>query len=121
MTRNAPAENKRLYANNGGEPQNPDGFYPSEDLLDSLTFSLTDAVALVPGRAFIDGAGAPLMLILRHVRSHRRLAQLVHKIPRVVVLVTAQRYLPSAAGNPPRHVQRRVALGRPRGPGEPGG
>ena len=49
-----------------GLAQARDGLDPAEDLLDSLPFSLTDDVALVARGAFIDGARAPLMLVLRY-------------------------------------------------------
>src|ERR1700687_449038 len=94
-----------------GLAQSRDGLDPAEDLLDSLAFSLTDPVALVARGAFIDGARAPLMLVLRYVRCHRRLPQLAHEISRVVILVAAQRYALSAARNPCRHIQSRIALG----------
>src|SRR5437016_5673304 len=108
-----------VLASMPGFAQPRDGLDPAEDLFDSLALSLADRVAFVSRGALINGAGAPLMLVLRHVRSHRRFAQLAHKVPRIVILVAPQRYLPSAAGNPRRHVQRRVALsgsGLPRQP-----
>src|SRR3977135_2128611 len=94
-----------------GLAQSRDSLNPAEDLLDSLAFSLADAVALVSRCAFINGAGAPLMLVLRQVRRHRRFPQLAHEIPRVVILVPAQCHALSAAWNPPCHIQRRIALG----------
>ena len=50
------------------------------------------------------------MLVLRDVRCYRRIAQLAHEIPRVVILVAAQRHALRAAGNPSCHIQRRIAL-----------
>src|SRR5512135_2898 len=102
-----------------GLAESSDGLDPPEDLLDPLPFSLTDGVARVLRGSLIDGAAAPFVPVLRYVRSHRRFPELVHKISRVVVLVSAQRHPPRAAWNPRRHLQRGIALGRSRGPREP--
>src|SRR5271169_4075546 len=102
-----------------GLAQPRDGLDPTEDLFDSLALALADRVASVPGRAFINGAVAPLMLVLRHVRSHRRFPQFPHEILRVVILVSAQRHTLAPTWNPRGHVEPRIALGCSRGPREP--
>src|SRR5512143_341524 len=80
-----------------GLAESSDGLDPTEDLLDSLAFFLTDGVARVLRGPLIDGAAASFVLVLGHVRSHRRFPEFVHKISRVVVLVSAQRHPPRAA------------------------
>jgi hypothetical protein len=102
-----------------GLAQARDGLDPAEDLFDSLPFALADGVAWVPGSAFIDCAGAPCVLVLRHVRCHRRFSQLTHEISPIVVLVPTQRHTLGTAWNPCCHVQRGIALGRSSCPAEP--
>src|ERR1019366_8559341 len=55
-----------------GLAESSDGLDPTEDLLDSLAFSLTDGVARLLRGSLVDGAAAPCVLVLRYVRSHRR-------------------------------------------------
>jgi hypothetical protein len=59
----------------------------------------------VPGSAFIDSAGAPCVLVLRHVRCYRRFSQITHEISRIVVLVPSQRHTRGASWNPCHHFQ----------------
>ena len=54
-----------------GLAQASDGLDPTEDLLDTFALSLAHRVALVPRGALINRAGAPLVLVLRHVRRRR--------------------------------------------------
>src|SRR6266550_654790 len=82
---------------------------PAEDLFDSFAFLLANLITVVAGGATVDSRSA-ISVVLSHVRRHLQVAQLLHKIMRVVVLVTAQRHSTSAA-DLCSEGQRRVALG----------
>ena len=66
------------------------GFQPAEDLLDPFALELADRVARMAGGAAVDGALA-VGGVLGHVRRDVQAARGVHEIPRVIVLVAAQR------------------------------
>ena len=62
---------------------------PAEDLFDPFTLPLTDLIALVSCGAAIDGRLA-VSVVLGHVRRHLQLAQVLHEVLGVVVLVAAR-------------------------------
>src|SRR6516165_3966308 len=59
---------------------------PSEDLFNALALPLTDGVARMPRRAAVDRTPA-VRVVLRDMRGDLPVAQLGHKVLRIVVLV----------------------------------
>lgn len=55
-----------------GLPQAGNGLDPAEDLFHPLALPLADGVAGMPSGSRIDCTAAVRMLILGHVRTHRR-------------------------------------------------
>jgi hypothetical protein len=68
--------------------QHPDCFQPPEDFLDPFTLSLTDRIPGMTCSAVIDGA-RPVSLVLSHMRRYLQAPDLLHKVLRVVGLVSS--------------------------------
>src|SRR5579864_4315201 len=81
---------RQLQADEPRSSKATDGFHPSEDLLDSLAFSLADYVTSVTGGALIDGA-ASTAGVLGQVRCNVAGAQVRHALSRVIALVAGER------------------------------
>lgn len=77
-------------ADETGLSQSADRFQPTEDLLDALSLSLAELVALGSGGSTIQAGRLPI-LDARDVRSHRVLAQVRDKFLHVIALVGAER------------------------------
>ena len=83
----------------------------------ALAQALAHDVAKVAGGAAVNGA-APPASVLRHVRCDAQLPQLSHTLPGVIVLVRANG-LALLSREIRQHLDRRIALRRPRGQGQP--
>lgn len=90
--------------------QQLDRFHPAEDLFHALAFPLTRGLTRMASRPAID-CTRPTRGILRHMRGHSQLTQLMDKVAGVRVPVSPQGD-PLLPGNRFGHRQSRVALGR---------
>ena len=71
-------------------PQQRDGLQPAETFFDALPLDLADAIALVPGRALVNGASASPFVVLRYMRRDLQVPALDHEIERVIAFVPAR-------------------------------
>src|SRR5260221_87562 len=99
-----------------GLAQPGDGLDPAERLLDPLALDHADGIAGVARGAAVDGRAA-VGIVLRDVRHAAALAAAGHEVGGVIVLVRADRA--AGAGVVLDHIERRAALGRAVGFGQP--
>ena len=72
-------------------PQQRNRFQPAEAFFDALPFPLTDAVALMPRRTFINSTAPWTMVILGDVRRYLHVSALLNVVAGVIPLVATHR------------------------------
>ena len=86
--------------------QQGDRLQPTKTFFDPFSLALTEAIAFIPSRAFVDGAAAGPRFILGDMRRDLHVAALRYETRRVEALVSSHRQPPL-----PKSAQRRPFWG----------
>ena len=66
--------------------------HPAEDLFNPFALPLADLVSSMSRGSGVDGAAAPSLVVLRHMRRHIQIPHPSHEVPGVVSLVGGYRH-----------------------------